>query len=156
MMHLNTVSGKVAFLIYCMMLCNWHITHFHFQILCKFALTHEEVVERRKLLLEIMQSVSAVMSTFHTDINVKDDFNIKNYWLHLSIFCFALFFRHLIGLILANYLQISFQSLAALHWAAAKGRTKLKKRSGIDSKTMAWLQWHLWFVNIVTSNLKIH
>lgn len=66
---------------YCVILCNLRtlclLNTVHFQILGEFALTHEEVVERRKLLLERTQSVSAAMSNINTHANWKLILNIR-------------------------------------------------------------------------------
>lgn len=66
-MHLNEeLSCFKLYSAHCIMLCNVISLHAHFQILGEFALTHEEVLERRKLLLERMQPVGVAMSNINT------------------------------------------------------------------------------------------
>lgn len=73
-MHLNPwLNCLKLYSVYCIILCNLISLNplTTFQVLGEFALTHEEVVERRKMLLERTQAVSAAMSNINTHPTLK-------------------------------------------------------------------------------------
>lgn len=157
-MHLNqSLSCFKLYSAYCVVLCNLislrPLTTSIFQTLAEFALTHEEVVERRKLLLERTQDVSAAMSNIDThptlkciqilNMNVSSS-DLSTFWIH-SLCHLSVIFEGQFWPVVCWPTSLSTQQ----HFTERKQRGEQSQKEG----NMKWscgvlqkLPWHLWFV----------